>query len=97
VTEEIVLRGHVNAGEYQYYRFYDMDPTFPLAIDLDPLSGDPDLIVGCMLNTTGTTTYHYCISSSTVCAYIILYRMCLKPAVVIFLSQYNRYPCRLPQ
>ena len=77
MTEGIVLRGHVNAGEYQYYRFYDMDPTFPLAIDLDPLSGDPDLIVGCMLNTTGTTTYHYCISSSTVCAYIILCRMCL--------------------
>jgi hypothetical protein len=54
VVEQTVVRGFVKAGEYKYYRFYDMDPSFPLAIDLNPLSGDADLLVGCLLNGTGT-------------------------------------------
>ena len=43
----------VSAKSYHYYRFVDGDPSRDLIFDVSPLAGDPDLLVGCRVSTTG--------------------------------------------
>mmetsp|Transcript_3149 Transcript_3149/g.4876 ORF Transcript_3149/g.4876 Transcript_3149/m.4876 type:complete len:2519 (-) Transcript_3149:278-7834(-) len=43
----------VSAGSYHYYRFLDNTPSQDVVFDVSPLSGDPDLLVGCQVDPTG--------------------------------------------
>lgn len=53
LTEGSPIIDTVSAKSYHYYRFVNGDPSRDLIFDVSPLTGDPDLLVGCHIDSTG--------------------------------------------
>ena len=69
MIEGSTLGGTVLSQKYKYYRFFDTQPTLDTMLDLQTVSGDPDLYVSCRVNPTnddsGTPSrLHYNFSSA---------------------------------
>jgi hypothetical protein len=50
------VRDFISARMYHYFKFYDNHPEDDVIINVDPVSGDPDIFVGCDLLITGNDT-----------------------------------------
>ena len=53
LTEEHSLVDRVSRGYYHYYRVFDANPTQDIMFDVKPMSGDVDLLISCIIRSTG--------------------------------------------
>ncbi len=54
LVEQFPTTAVIKAGGYQYFRFYDTNPSKGLVFNLNPTVGDADLFVSCSVLPTGT-------------------------------------------